>query len=100
MASMAIKRSTHVFIEKPVTQTTYEARALLALAEEANVEGQVGHVEGFNPVFRAAIPYFDQPMFIETHRLAQFNPRVTDFPVILVLLIHDIDAILDRKSNR
>src|SRR5690554_7137705 len=87
MASMAIKRSTHVFIEKPVTQTTYEARALLALAEEANVKVQVGHVERFNPAFRAAIPYFDQPMFIETHRLAQFNPRGTDVPVILDLMI-------------
>src|SRR5690554_6274567 len=94
MASMAIKRSTHVFNEKPVTQTTYEARALLALAEEANVKVQVGHVERFNPAFRAAIPYFDQPMFIETHRLAQFNPRGTDVPVILDLMIHDIDAIL------
>src|SRR5690554_282777 len=94
MASMAIKRSTHVFIEKPVTQTTYEARALLALAEEANVKVQVGHVERFNPAFRAAIPYFDQPMFIETHRLAQFNPRGTDVPVILDLMIHNIDAIL------
>ncbi|HLW29897.1 MAG TPA: Gfo/Idh/MocA family oxidoreductase [Brumimicrobium sp.] len=94
MASMAIKRSTHVFIEKPVTQTTSEARALLALAEEADVKVQVGHVERFNPAFRAAIPYFDQPMFIETHRLAQFNPRGTDVPVILDLMIHDIDAIL------
>lgn len=93
-ASMAIKRSTHVFIEKPVTQTTSEARALFALAEEADVKVQVGHVERFNPAFRAALPYFDQPMFIETHRLAQFNPRGTDVPVILDLMIHDIDAIL------
>ena len=94
IASIAIKRSTHVFIEKPVTQTTAEARSLLALAEEADVKVQVGHVERFNPAFRAALPYFNQPMFIETHRLAQFNPRGTDVPVILDLMIHDIDTIL------
>ncbi|PKR81726.1 oxidoreductase [Brumimicrobium salinarum] len=94
MAAMAIKRSTHVFIEKPVTQTTEEAKALLSLAEEAKVKVQVGHVERFNPAFRAAIPYFNQPMFIETHRLAQFNPRGTDVPVILDLMIHDLDVIL------
>lgn len=94
IAAMAIKRSTHVFIEKPITQTTQEARSLLALAEEAKAKVQVGHVERFNPAFRAALPYFDQPMFIETHRLAQFNPRGTDVPVILDLMIHDIDAIL------
>ena len=94
LASKAIKNSKHVFIEKPITQTTEEARKLLALAQEAEVQVQVGHVERFNPAFRAALPYFDQPMFIETHRLAQFNPRGTDVPVVLDLMIHDIDAIL------
>lgn len=94
LASKAIKMSKHVFIEKPITQTTEEARKLLALAHEAEVQVQVGHVERFNPAFRAALPYFDQPMFIETHRLAQFNPRGTDVPVILDLMIHDLDAIL------
>lgn len=94
LASLAIRNSKHVFIEKPVTQSTDEARKLLALAHEAEVIVQVGHVERFNPAFRAALPYFDQPMFIETHRLAQFNPRGTDVPVILDLMIHDIDAIL------
>lgn len=94
LASKAIKNSKHIFIEKPITQTTDEARKLLALAHEAEVQVQVGHVERFNPAFRAALPYFDQPMFIETHRLAQFNPRGTDVPVVLDLMIHDIDAIL------
>ncbi|MDX1652120.1 MAG: Gfo/Idh/MocA family oxidoreductase [Brumimicrobium sp.] len=93
-ASMAIKKSKHVFIEKPVTQTTGEAKSLLSLAQEADVQVQVGHVERFNPAFRAALPFLKDPMFIETHRLAQFNPRGTDVPVILDLMIHDIDAIL------
>lgn len=94
MASLAVKQSKHVFLEKPVTQTTSEARMLLALAQEAGVKVQVGHVERFNPAFMAATAYLDRPMFIETHRLAQFNPRGTDVPVVLDLMIHDIDIIL------
>ena len=74
--------------------TLDEARRLIALAEEANIKVQVGHVERFNPAFIAARPYFEQPMFIETHRLAQFNPRGTDVPVVLDLMIHDIDIVL------
>ncbi|MEX2485840.1 MAG: Gfo/Idh/MocA family oxidoreductase [Brumimicrobium sp.] len=93
-ASQAIKNSKHVFIEKPVTQTTSEAKSLLVLTQEAGVKVQVGHVERFNPAFQAAERYFTSPMFIETHRLAQFNPRGTDVPVVLDLMIHDIDAIL------
>lgn len=94
MASLAVKQSKHVFLEKPVTQTTAEARMLLSLAQEAGVKVQVGHVERFNPAFMAALTYLDSPMFIETHRLAQFNPRGTDVPVVLDLMIHDIDVIL------
>ena len=94
MASMALRKSKHVFIEKPVTETVDEARALMGLAREANVKVQVGHVERFNPAFQAAIQYFNKPMFIETHRLAQFNPRGTDVPVVLDLMIHDLDIIL------
>ena len=93
-ASAAIRKSKHVFIEKPVTETTEEARILMNLATEANVKVQVGHVERFNPAFQAALPYFNKPMFIETHRLAQFNPRGTDVPVVLDLMIHDLDIIL------
>ena len=90
----AIKKTRHVFIEKPVVTTLDEARKLIALSEEANIKIQVGHVERFNPAFIAALPYFEQPMFIETHRLAQFNPRGTDVPVVLDLMIHDIDIVL------
>ncbi len=93
-ASEALKKTRHVFIEKPVVNTLDEARKLIALSEEANIKVQVGHVERFNPAFMAALPYFDQPMFIETHRLAQFNPRGTDVPVVLDLMIHDIDIVL------
>lgn len=94
MASMAIQAGKHVFIEKPITETVDEARKLKQLADEAGVAVQVGHVERFNPAFRHALPFLNQPMFIETHRLAQFNPRGTDVPVVLDLMIHDIDYIL------
>jgi len=93
-AAQALRKSKHVFIEKPVTETVDEARILMELAREADVKVQVGHVERFNPAFQAALPYFNKPMFIETHRLAQFNPRGTDVPVVLDLMIHDLDTIL------
>lgn len=93
-AEKAIKRSKHVFIEKPVTNTLDEARKLLNLEKEANVRVQVGHVERFNPAFTAAKSQINNPLFIETHRLAQFNPRGTDVPVVLDLMIHDIDIVL------
>ena len=99
-AANAFRKSKHVFIEKPLTTSLKEAKSLMELAKEANVKVQVGHVERFNPAFLAALPFFDNPMFIETHRLAQFNPRGTDVPVILDLMIHDIDIILSVvKSN-
>lgn len=99
-AAKAIKRSKHVFIEKPVTNTIDEAKSIMGLAKEANVKVQVGHVERFNPAFLAARDYCSNPMFIETHRLAQFNPRGTDVSVVLDLMIHDIDIILSVvKSN-
>jgi predicted dehydrogenase len=93
-AEEALKLGKHVFIEKPLTETLEEGRQLIALANEHKLKVQVGHVERFNPAFTAALPYFDQPMFIETHRLAQFNPRGCDVPVVLDLMIHDIDVIL------
>lgn len=99
-ASKAIKKSKHVFIEKPITTTTDEAKTIMGLAKEADVKVQVGHVERFNPAFIAAKDYCSNPMFIETHRLAQFNPRGTDVSVVLDLMIHDIDIILSVvKSN-
>jgi len=99
-AVKALKKSKHVFIEKPLTNTIKEAKNLLELAREANVKVQVGHVERFNPAFIAAKAHCSQPMFIETHRLAQFNPRGTDVSVVLDLMIHDIDIVLSVvKSN-
>jgi predicted dehydrogenase len=80
--------------------TPDEARELISIAAEANVKVQVGHVERFNPAFLAAQPYFASPLFIESHRLAMFNPRGTDVPVILDLMIHDIDIVLSvARSN-
>ncbi|MCB9164902.1 MAG: Gfo/Idh/MocA family oxidoreductase [Flavobacteriales bacterium] len=94
LATQALERGLHVFIEKPVTETVAEAEALLALAARVGRQVQVGHVERFNPAFQAALPYLDEPKFIESHRLAQFNPRGTDVSVVLDLMIHDIDLIL------
>src|SRR5690554_5128083 len=99
-ASRALKKSKHIFIEKPITNTIEEAKSLMALAHEANVQVQVGHVERFNPAFVAARDHIENPMFIETHRLAQFNPRGTDVSVVLDLMIHDLDIVLSVvKSN-
>ena len=99
-ASQALKGFKHVFIEKPIVTTPDEALQLISLANEAEVKVQVGHVERFNPAFTAALPFLKKPMFIETHRLAMFNPRGTDVPVILDLMIHDIDIVLSVvKSN-
>jgi predicted dehydrogenase len=94
IAAKALKKFKHVFIEKPITETLEEAKALLELQKEANVKVQVGHVERFNPAFRTSLKYIDKPMFIESHRLAQFNPRGTDVSVVLDLMIHDIDIVL------
>ena len=90
----AISARKHLFIEKPITNTVEEARELIELAREKKVKGQVGHVERFNPAFMAVASKIENPMFIEAHRLAEFNPRGTDVPVVLDLMIHDIDAIL------
>ncbi|MGB0885744.1 MAG: Gfo/Idh/MocA family protein [Chitinophagales bacterium] len=93
-AYMALKETKHIFIEKPMTSSLPEAYKLLELIKEAGVKAQVGHVERFNPAFLAIKDYELKPMFIETHRLAQFNPRGTDVSVVLDLMIHDIDIIL------
>ncbi|MEQ8219293.1 MAG: Gfo/Idh/MocA family oxidoreductase [Arenibacter sp.] len=93
-AKKAMEKGKHVFIEKPITNTLHEAEELLLLEKKHQVKGQVGHVERFNPAFMAVKENINNPMFIETHRLAEFNPRGTDVPVVLDLMIHDIDAIL------
>ncbi len=98
-AKTAIEKGKHVFIEKPITNTVEEAHALIDLANNYNVKGQVGHVERFNPAFTAVRESIHNPMFIETHRLAEFNPRGTDVPVVLDLMIHDIDVILSVVNS-
>ncbi len=100
LCQAAIRMGKHVFVEKPLANTMDEARELVKLAREANIKFQVGHVERFNPAFLALKDHSLNPMFIEVHRLAQFNPRGTDVSVILDLMIHDIDIILSLvKSN-
>lgn len=89
-----LEAGKHLFIEKPITVTVAEAHDLIALARKHNVKGQVGQVERFNDAFRTVKDRIENPMFIETHRLAEFNPRGTDVSVVLDLMIHDIDAIL------
>lgn len=93
-ASKALHKRKHVFIEKPIVATPDEANALKKLADEAGVKVQVGHVERFNPAFVAAEPFIQEPLFIEAHRLALFNPRGTDVPVVLDLMVHDLDILL------
>ena len=94
LCEQAIKKGKHVFVEKPLANTMQEAEQLVNLVNESGVKFQVGHVERFNPAFLAVKDMQLNPMFIEVHRLAQFNPRGTEVSVILDLMIHDIDIIL------
>ena len=93
-AKMAIEKGKHLFVEKPITATIDEAQELVKLTENKEVKVQVGHVERFNPAFIAIQKDCNNPMFIEAHRLAEFNPRGTDVPVVHDLMIHDIDIVL------
>ena len=93
-ALKAIAAKRHIFIEKPITSTVAEAEEIYRLLEANQLKGQVGHVERFNPAFLAAKSSIENPMFIEVHRLAEFNPRGTDVSVVLDLMIHDIDVLL------
>ncbi len=95
LCEAAIRKSKHVFVEKPLADTMEQAHKIVKLAREANVKIQVGHVERFNPAYLALKGHELNPMFIEVHRLAQFNPRGTEVSVILDLMIHDIDIILN-----
>jgi len=98
-AKKSIQKGKHIFIEKPITHTIEEAKSLLDLEAKHGVKGQVGHVERFNPAFTSVKHAIKDPMFIESHRLAEFNPRGTDVPVVLDLMIHDIDAILSVVNS-
>ena len=99
IAEKAIKASKHLFIEKPIAQTDDEANTLVNLAIDYKVLGQVGHVERFNPAYQSIKSTLINPMFIEAHRLAEFNPRGTDVSVILDLMIHDIDIVLSLVDS-
>lgn len=95
----AAKKVKHFFIEKPITETPEQAKELIKISEEAGVKAQVGHVERFNPAYTAVANQINSPMFIETHRLAEFNPRGTDVPVVLDLMIHDLDIVLHAVKS-
>lgn len=98
-ARIAISRGKHFFIEKPLTNTVEEAKQLVELLKETRLKGQVGHVERFNPAYLAAKEYNLNPMFVEAHRLAEFKPRGTDVSVVLDLMIHDIDILLNMVKS-
>ena len=99
-AKLAIEAGKQKKKKKPIATTVAEAEQIMALANQHNVKGQIGHVERFNPAFTAVKDKINKPMFIETHRLAEFNPRGTDVPVVLDLMIHDIDAILSVVKSK
>lgn len=99
LCKMAIRNGRHVFVEKPLANTMDEAREIIKLTRESNIKFQVGHVERFNPAFMSIAGLELNPMFIEVHRLAQFNPRGTEVSVILDLMIHDIDIILSLVKS-
>jgi predicted dehydrogenase len=99
-ALKAIEKGLHFFIEKPVTQTLEQAEEILRLCQEKGIKAQVGHVERYNPAFIATKEYISNPMFIEIHRLAEFNPRGTDVSVVLDLMIHDLDILLSIARSK
>jgi predicted dehydrogenase len=100
VAMQVIKRGVHLLVEKPIAATIEEARALVERAEAKGLKFQVGHIERFNPAVLALEPYNLAPLFIESHRLAQFNPRGSDVAVVLDLMIHDIDLILSLVKSK
>ncbi len=99
VAEVALGKGVHTFIEKPITETIDQARRLVALGESHHLKIQVGHIERFNPAILALEAYDLRPLFIESHRLAQFNPRGSDVAVVLDLMIHDIDLILSLVKS-
>ncbi len=99
VAKDALTRGKHVFIEKPITTTLDEADELLAIAAANGALVQIGHVERFNRAVRAALPYVSGARFIESERLATFNPRGSDVAVVLDLMIHDIDLVLTLVAD-
>jgi predicted dehydrogenase len=94
VALEALARGVHVLIEKPIASTLVAADRILAAAEASGALIQIGHVERFNGALRACEPYLEEPLFVESHRLAPFGPRGTDVAVVLDLMIHDLDLVL------
>ena len=94
VAKKCFEKNIHVFVEKPITATIEQGEELVKIAKEKNLKFQVGHIERFNPGLLSLESFISDPMFIQSDRLAQFNPRGTDVAVVLDLMIHDIDIIL------
>jgi predicted dehydrogenase len=93
VAAQALRHGVHTLIEKPMAPDLDAADRILAAADEGGALVQIGHVERFNPAVRAAEPYLDRPLFVESHRMAPFSPRSTDVAVVLDLMIHDVDLV-------
>ena len=100
IAEKCINKGKHIFVEKPLTTNSKEARIINKLAKEGNIIGQVGFVERYNQAFISCKEFIDKPKFIESHRLSDFNPRGTDVSVIMDLMIHDIDIILNINQSK
>ena len=100
IAEKCINKGKHIFVEKPLTTNSKEARIINKLAKEGNIIGQVGFVERYNQAFISCREFIDKPKFIESHRLSDFNPRGTDVSVIMDLMIHDIDIILNINQSK
>ena len=99
LVKQSLKNGKHVFVEKPITTTILEAQEIVKLSNAKKLNLQVGHIERFNPALISLEKYIIKPMFIQTDRLAQFNPRGTDVAVVLDLMIHDIDIILSLVNS-
>ena len=99
IAMKCIDENKHIFIEKPIARTVEEAEEIVKFSKEKKIIGQVGHVERYNPAYNSIKNKIGNPMFIESHRLSEFNPRGTDVSVVLDLMIHDIDIILSLVSS-
>lgn len=100
IAKKCIENGKHIFVEKPLTTNSKEARIINKQAKEGNIIGQVGFVERYNQAFISCREFIDKPKFIESHRLSDFNPRGTDVSVIMDLMIHDIDIILNINQSK
>jgi predicted dehydrogenase len=99
LAMEAMRMGKHVFLEKPITATLQQSQEIVSYAKEQSLTVQVGHVERFNEAYLSAKKYIANPLFIETHRLSEFNPRGTDVSVVLDLMIHDIDIVLNMIKS-